>query len=67
MATRMADMGVEPYIVEKCLNHKMSGVMAIYNHAEYLPQKKAAWRLWARYLLRLRASAKKEASGEPEA
>lgn len=64
MATRMADLGVMPHIVEKCLNHMMTGVMAIYNHAEYLPEKKAAYRLWCRYLLALR---KKKAPGEPGA
>lgn len=60
MATHMAEMGVMPHIVEKCLNHKMAGVMAIYNRAEYATEKKAAWRLWQRKLLRLR---KKEAPG----
>lgn len=34
-ATRMADNGVEPFIVERVLNHKLEGVMAVYNHAEY--------------------------------
>ena len=27
--------GVDPFIVERVLNHKLSGVMAVYNHAEY--------------------------------
>ena len=56
----MADMGVMPHIIEKCLNHKMAGVMAIYNRAEYAAEKKAAWRKWQLKLLRLR---KKEAPG----
>jgi len=34
-ATRMADSGVEPFIVERVLNHKLEGVMAVYNRAEY--------------------------------
>jgi len=34
-ATRMADNGIEPFIVERVLNHKLEGVMAVYNHAEY--------------------------------
>jgi integrase len=61
MATHMADMGVMPHVIEKCLNHKMAGVMAVYNRAEYAAEKKAAWQLWQRKLLRLR---KKEAPGE---
>jgi len=34
-ATLANELKIKPYIVEKCLNHKMVGVMAIYNHAEY--------------------------------
>jgi integrase len=53
MATHMAEMGVAPHVVEKCLNHTMAGVMAIYNRAEYADETRAAWRLWERKLLRL--------------
>lgn len=34
-ATRMADTGVSPFIVERVLNHTLEGVMAVYNRAEY--------------------------------
>lgn len=34
-ATLANDNGVEPFIVERVLNHRMQGVMATYNHAEY--------------------------------
>jgi integrase len=34
-ATIANDNGVEPFIVERVLNHRMQGVMATYNHAEY--------------------------------
>jgi integrase len=34
-ATLANDNGVQPFIVERALNHKMQGVMAIYNRAEY--------------------------------
>ncbi len=34
-ATLANDNHVEPFIVERVLNHRMQGVMAIYNHAEY--------------------------------
>ena len=34
-ATRMADNGIEPFIVERVLNHTMEGVMAVYNRAGY--------------------------------
>lgn len=53
MTTCMGDMGVAPYVGEKCLNHTMGGVMAIYNRSEYAAEKKAAWRLWVRYVLQV--------------
>ena len=50
MSTRMNSLGVEPYVVEKILNHSMSGVMAVYNHAEYARQRIAAAELWADHI-----------------
>jgi len=38
-ATRMADNGVQPFIVERVLNHKLEGVMSVYNHAEYADER----------------------------
>jgi integrase len=38
-ATRLNDAGVEPFVVEKCTNHTMEGVMAVYNRAEYEAQR----------------------------
>ncbi len=57
MATKMADLGVLPHVIEKCLNHQMTGVMAIYNRADYTVEKRAALRAWAKYLLSLRKKA----------
>jgi len=54
LATRLSDLGVEPYIIEKILNHRMLGVMAVYNHATYLPGRKAALDLWGRKVSELR-------------
>ena len=34
-ATIANENGVEPFVVERALNHRLAGVMAIYNHAEY--------------------------------
>ena len=42
----MNGMGVEPWIVEKCLNHKLIGVMKTYNLAEYLPEREKALTAW---------------------
>jgi integrase len=47
-ATRMADLSVHAHIIEKILNHRMKGVMAVYNYAEYLPERKQALVEWGR-------------------
>lgn len=54
MATQLTNMGVAPHITEKMLNHKLEGVFEVYNHAEFLPERRAAWRLWGAYLAKLR-------------
>lgn len=54
LATRLSDLGVEPYVIEKILNHRMTGVMAVYNHAEYLAQREAALTLWGSKIAELR-------------
>ena len=43
-ATRMADSGVQPHIIEAVLNHvsgHKGGVAGIYNRAAYEPEKRA--------------------------
>jgi integrase len=46
-ATKMADLKIAPYIIEKCLNHRMQGVMGIYNRAEYEQERIEAAEAWA--------------------
>jgi integrase len=58
MATRLADLGIAPHVTEKMLNHQMEGVMAVYNHAEYLPERKAAWRLWGAEIAKKRRASR---------
>jgi len=52
-ATRMADNGVEPFIVERVLNHKLEGVMAVYNRAEYEGERVNASLLMEKVILEL--------------
>ena len=44
--TRMSDIGIAPHVIEKIVNHKMAGVMGIYNRSKYLPERKAAIEAW---------------------
>ena len=52
-STRLNDLQAGPHVVEKLLNHRMSGVMAIYNHADYEQERIGAMQLWADELQRI--------------
>ena len=48
--TEINELGVEPYIIEKLVNHSMGGVMAVYNKAEYESERIAAAQSWSEHL-----------------
>ncbi|MCU7866653.1 MAG: integrase family protein [Candidatus Thiodiazotropha sp. (ex Lucinoma borealis)] len=52
-ATRMADCGVEPFIVERVLNHTLEGVMAVYNRAEYKQERIEAAMVLNRHIMEI--------------
>jgi integrase len=59
-ATRMADLGVQPHIIEALLNHvsgHKAGVAGIYNRSTYAAEKRAALDAWANHLKVLLAQA----------
>lgn len=43
----LPDLGFAAHIGHKIANHRLQGVFAIYNHAEYINERKAALCLWA--------------------
>jgi integrase len=50
VATRMADLGVQPHIIEQILNHQSghrAGVAGTYNRSPYEREVRAALALWA--------------------
>jgi integrase len=54
VATRMADLGVQPHVIEAVLNHisgHKAGVAGIYNRSTYDREKRDALNLWAEHLL----------------
>lgn len=55
-ATRVADEGISPHVIEKILNHQMEGAMAIYNRAEYKKERKVAVEVWGNCLEKLTTS-----------
>jgi integrase len=53
-ATGMADMGIQPHVVEAVLNHisgSKRGVAGVYNRSTYAPEKMAALNKWAKRVL----------------
>jgi integrase len=59
-ATRMADLGVQPHVIEAILNHvsgHKSGVAGIYNRSTYAAEKRAALDLWGAHVQTLLARA----------
>lgn len=52
-ATRQHDAGAFPHVVEKMLNHRMQGVMAVYNQAEYREERIEAYERWCNALRRI--------------
>jgi integrase len=49
VATRMAELGVQPHVVEAVLNHvsgHKAGVAGVYNRALYVAEKRQALQLW---------------------
>jgi integrase len=60
MATRMADLGVQPHVIEAILNHvsgHKAGVAGIYNRSSYSAEKRAALDLWGAHVQTLLAMA----------
>ena len=50
VATRMADLGIEPHVIEAILNHvsgTKAGVAGVYNRSLYAAEKRAALKVWA--------------------
>jgi integrase len=56
VATRMADIGVQPHVVEAVLNHvsgHKAGVAGAYNRSSYASEKREALNLWASHVTAL--------------
>ena len=45
--TQLAKLGVDAVVVEKVLNHELSGMMRIYNQYDYMKERSAALLKWS--------------------
>jgi integrase len=48
--SHLAVLGVPSHIAERCLNHKLKGIEGVYNHHDYLEERRNALELWANLL-----------------
>ena len=62
-ATGMADIGIQPHIIEAVLNHisgHKAGVAGIYNRSSYAPEKKTALLRWAEHIRQITSGAERK-------
>src|SRR5262249_60682746 len=56
VATGMADIGIDPHVIEACLNHYSGhrrGVAGVYNKSKYERQVREALVRWSEHVLEL--------------
>jgi integrase len=56
VATRLADLGVLPHVIEAVLNHvsgHKAGVAGVYNRSAYAGEKRVALEMWAGHMVAL--------------
>jgi integrase len=46
----LAALGVDLIVAERCLNHSLGGLVAVYDRNDYLEERKKALQLWANFL-----------------
>ena len=48
--SHLAALGIDPMIAERCLNHALSGLIAIYVKHDYWPERLRALTIWTNFL-----------------
>ena len=48
--SKLQELGVDEFISERCLNHKLPGVSGVYGRHDFFEEHKKALQLWANYL-----------------
>lgn len=46
----LAALGVSVVVAERCLNHSLGGLLAVYDQHDYLTERRAALELWTSFL-----------------
>ena len=53
LRTHLEDLGIQPYVAEKCLNHSLGRIERTYNRNELLEQRRDALQRWTDYVYSL--------------
>lgn len=61
--THLEALGTPPHIAERCLNHKLRGVVGVYNRHDYFEERKRALQAWADLLTELEQQDGREKGG----
>jgi integrase len=49
----LAELGVNVLVAERCLNHSLGGLVAIYDKHDYLDERRRALSLWCSYMAQI--------------
>jgi integrase len=49
--SHLAALGVDVIVAERCLNHSLGGLVAIYDRHDYARERRAALQLWTSFIL----------------
>jgi len=49
--SHLAALGVNVIVAERCLNHSLGGLIAVYDHHDYMSERRAALELWMDFVL----------------
>ena len=49
--SHLAALGVNILVAERCLNHSLGGLIAIYDQHDYMTERRAALEFWANFIL----------------
>jgi hypothetical protein len=64
---RLAALGLEPHVAERCLNHKLEGVEGVYNRRHYFEERRRALQAWGQLLLKLESGDATAKNGKAKA
>ena len=59
MRTHLSSLGVRSEVAERCLNHELPGLQAVYNTHDFFAERRAALETWTAMLLEIERGERK--------